>query len=159
MPRLYSPLRIPSCHLASGVPRPPVPFGSDSRHSVAREPIVRFSPQVAQQDFARATWGPDLATPFCLILASSLGRSIQRVQLCGSKAGATFCLAMISIGSGLKPRASQRCRNNCLTLEMENGAPANLLGEPQRPPPWCVPGRGGWRAISRPQTELQYTSV
>jgi hypothetical protein len=36
-------------------------------------------------------------------------------------AGAAFRFAMISIGSGLKPRASQRCRNNCLTLEMEDG--------------------------------------
>jgi hypothetical protein len=60
----------------------------------------------------------------------------------GSKAGATFCLAMISISSGLKLRASQRCRNNCLTLEMENGAPADFLGEP-RPPTVRCPGRGG----------------
>jgi hypothetical protein len=30
----------------------------------------------------------------------------------GSKAGATFRLAMISILRGVKPRASQRCRNN-----------------------------------------------
>ena len=29
-----------------------------------------------------------------------------------------------------------------LTLEMENGAPAKLFGEPQRPPPWCLRGRG-----------------
>jgi hypothetical protein len=57
------------------------------------------------------------------------------------KGGATFCLAMISIGSGLKPRASQRCRNNCLTLEMENGAPADFLGEP-RPPTMRCPGVG-----------------
>jgi hypothetical protein len=34
----------------------------------------------------------------------------------------------------LKPRASQHCRNNCLTLEMENGAPANYSGEPHPPP-------------------------
>ena len=64
-------------------------------------------------------------------------------NFCGSKAGATFCLAIISIGSGLKPRASQRGRNNCLTLEMENGAPAKFLGEPRTPPPCCVRGRGG----------------
>ena len=37
--------------------------------------------------------------------------------------------------------------------------PAKLFGEPQRPPTWCVQGAGGWRAISRPQTELQCASA
>jgi hypothetical protein len=77
----------------------------------------------------------------------------------GSKAGATFRLAMISTGSGLKPRASQRCRNNCLTLEMENGAPANFSVSRDPPPPWCARGRGGWRAISRPKNNIQYHIV
>ena len=48
---------------------------------------------------------------------------------------------MISISSGLKPRASQRCRNNCLTLEMENG-PRQILRFAATPPPCCVGGRG-----------------
>ena len=64
--------------------------------------------------------GPGLATP-CPTLASSPGRSIQRPQFSGSKAGVTFCLAMISISNGLKTRASQRHRNNCLTVGMEKG--------------------------------------
>jgi hypothetical protein len=63
-----------------------------------------------------------------------------RAPFCGSKVGATFRLARISIGSGLKPRASQRCRNTLLTLTF--GAPANFLGEPQPPPPCRVRGRG-----------------
>ena len=37
--------------------------------------------------------------------------------------------------------------------------PGKFLGEPQSPPPWCVRGRGGWRAISSPKNELQYYAV
>jgi hypothetical protein len=62
---------------------------------------------------------------------------------------------MISIGSGVKGRASQRRRNNCLTLEMENGAPANCLLS-ARPPTLVCPGAGGWRAISRLKNEPQH---
>jgi hypothetical protein len=80
--------------------------------------------------------------PVCPIFAGSPGRSMHPRHFCGSKAGATFRLAMVSIGSGLKRRASQRCRNNCLTLEMESGAPANFLGEP-RPPHHAASGGGG----------------
>jgi hypothetical protein len=47
----------------------------------------------------------------CPIFASSLGGPSAHDNFCGSKAGATLCLAMISIGSGLKPRVSQRYRN------------------------------------------------
>jgi hypothetical protein len=64
-----------------------------------------------QAEFCTHDLGVQSRDSFLFILASSPGRSIQRVQLCGSKAGATFRLAKISIGSGLKPRASQRCRN------------------------------------------------
>ena len=74
--------------------------------------------------------------------AASGGGAVLLLTFCGSKAGAAFRLAMISIGSGVKPRASQRCRNNCLTVEMEYGAPANFLGEPRPPPPCGVRGRG-----------------
>jgi hypothetical protein len=49
---------------------------------------------------------------------------------------------MFSILSGVKPRASQRGRNNCLTLELENGALPDFLGEP-RPPTMWRPGAGG----------------
>jgi len=67
-----------------------------------------------------------------------------RSPFCSSKAGATFRLAMISIDSDLKPRASQRCRNNSLKLEMEKWTPALFLGEPRPPPPpWCARGAGG----------------
>jgi hypothetical protein len=42
-------------------------------------------------------------------------------NFCGSKAGATFGFAKISMGSGLKLRASQRCRNIVFpTPEMED---------------------------------------
>jgi hypothetical protein len=86
--------------------------------------------------------------------------SILPLTFCGSKAGATFCLAMISIVDRLKRRVSQRCRNNrFLTFEMENGAPGNFSGEQQRPPPWCVRGAGGCRAISRCKTKQRCTSV
>jgi hypothetical protein len=33
--------------------------------------------------------------------------------------------------------------------------PAKLFGEPQRPPTLVCPGAGGWRAISRPENEIQ----
>ena len=54
----------------------------------------------------------------------------------------TFRFAMISIGSGLKSRASQRGRNT-LPSDACYGAPANYSGEPQPPPPCGVGGRGG----------------
>ena len=37
--------------------------------------------------------------------------------------------------------------------------PGKLFGELQRPPPWWVPGGGGWRALSRPKNEVQYHIV
>jgi hypothetical protein len=49
---------------------------------------------------------------------------------------------MISISSGLKTRASQRRRNNCLTLEMENEAPVNFSVS-RDPPTMLCPGAGG----------------
>jgi hypothetical protein len=61
----------------------------------------------------------------------------------GSKAGATFRLAMISIAGGLKPRASQRCRNNRLMLVMENGGPGRFFWVSRDPPPCGVRGAGG----------------
>ena len=61
-------------------------------------------------------------------------------SLCGSKAGATLCLALISIGRGVKPRASQRCRNT-LPSDARFGAPRKLfLGE--RDPPTMPRPRG-----------------
>ena len=60
-------------------------------------------PLVGKQNSARATWGSGLATLFARIFAGSPGRSVHPRHFCGSKAGATFRLAMISIGSGLKP--------------------------------------------------------
>jgi hypothetical protein len=95
----------------------------------------------------------EIDTEASIALHSDAGAPLL-LTFCGSKAGATFCLAMISISSGLKTRASQRCRNNCLTLEMENGALANFLGE-RDPPPCCAPGAGGCGAISGLKTELQ----
>jgi hypothetical protein len=103
--------------------------------------------------------GGPVSLPFSIVDSSSSHPSIHPSQFLGSKAGPTFRLARISIGSGVKPRASQRCRNNCFpTPEMENGTPANFSVS-RDPPPWCVWGRGGWRAISRPQTILQYYGV
>jgi hypothetical protein len=68
------------------------------------------------------------------------------LTFCGSKAGATFCLAMISISNGLKPRASQRHRNIVFpTPEMEDAAD-KFPGEPRPPPPWCDRGRDGERS-------------
>jgi hypothetical protein len=43
------------------------------------------------------------------------------------KGNATFYLAMISINGGLKTCASQRCRNNCLTVEMEQELPTTTI--------------------------------
>jgi hypothetical protein len=49
--------------------------------------------------------------------------AVLLLTFCGSKAGVTFCLAMISISSGLKTRASQRHRNIVFpTAEMEDAA-------------------------------------
>ena len=62
----------------------------------------------------------------------------------GSKAGATFCIAMFSIGSGLKSSASQRCRNSCLTVKIENGARQIFRFAPT-PLPWCAGGGGTFR--------------
>ena len=60
---------------------------------------------------------------------------------CGSKAGATFCLPMISIVDCLKPPPSQRCRNG-----LPSGACTSprqkISSDPQSPPPWCVGGAG-----------------
>jgi hypothetical protein len=81
-----------------------------------------------------------------------------RSPFCGSKAGATFRLAMISIGSGLESLASQRRRNNWLTVEMKNGA-RQIIGRTAKPPHRGVSGAGGWRAVSRPKSELQYYTV
>ena len=96
--------------------------------------------------------------PLPMPRSSSVGAPLP-LAFCGSKAGATFRCAMIPIGSGLKPRASQRCRNNCLTLELENWALPDFLGGEPRPPHHVASGGGGCRAISRPQTELQCASV
>jgi exodeoxyribonuclease I len=68
-----------------------------------------------------------------------------------SKARATFRLAMISIGSGLKPRASQRCRNTSLS-ERLIWAPGKFFWLNRNPPQCRVRGRGGWRVTSRPVT-------
>ena len=48
---------------------------------------------------------------------------------------------MISIGSGLKSRASQRRRNKCLLLSETVEGPADFQVR-RAPPPWCVRGRG-----------------
>jgi hypothetical protein len=83
-----------------------------------------------------------LAPPPPLVWGPSPGWGPLPLAFYGSKAGATFRLAMISIRSGLKLRASQRHRNNCFpTLAMEMG-PADFLGEP-RPPTLVRPGAGG----------------
>jgi hypothetical protein len=49
---------------------------------------------------------------------------------------------MISIISGLESLASQRRRNNWLTVEMKNGAPANYWSNRNAPHPG-VSGGGG----------------
>jgi hypothetical protein len=48
---------------------------------------------------------------------------------------------MILIGGGLESRASQRCRNSCLTVEMENGVSANYWANRNAPTMLC-PGAG-----------------
>jgi len=48
---------------------------------------------------------------------------------------------MILIGSGLELRASQRCRNSCLTGEMENGA-RQIFRFAATPPTLVCPGAG-----------------
>jgi hypothetical protein len=65
----------------------------------------------------------------------------------GSKAGTTFCPAMISIRSGLKSRASQRHRNILFPTGRKMGPPNYLAN--RNPPALGCPGAGGWRAISR----------
>jgi hypothetical protein len=82
--------------------------------------------------------GGRVSRPFTVVVSSSSHPSTPM----GSKAGATFCLAMISISSGMKTCASQRCRNNLFFRLNGKWGPAKLFGEPQRPPPWCVRGRG-----------------
>src|ERR1700722_759562 len=78
--------------------------------------------------------------PFLSIVVSS--SSHPCIPIFGLKAGVTLRCAMISIGSGLKPRASQRCRNDCfLTLETENGA-RQIFWLNRNPPPCGVRGRG-----------------
>ena len=64
--------------------------------------------------------------------------------------GATLRFAMVSIGTASKAANSQRGRNNCLTLEMENGA-RQIFWVSRDPPPCGVRGRG-CRAISRSQS-------
>jgi hypothetical protein len=49
---------------------------------------------------------------------------------------------MISIGGGLKPRASQRYRNNCLTLEWKMGS-RQIFWVSAEPPTMQSPGAGG----------------
>ena len=88
-----------------------------------------------------------------LLSRNSPNRSIPPIFL-GSKADATFCLAMISIRSGMKPRGSQRHRNNCFLSRETGTGPANFQLSPQ-PPTMLCPGAGGWQAISRPQIKPQ----
>jgi hypothetical protein len=64
------------------------------------------------------------------------------LAFCGSKVGVTFCLAMISIVDRVKPRSSQRYRNNCLTVEMEKGVPPNILANRNAPHPGASGGGG-----------------
>jgi hypothetical protein len=75
--------------------------------------------------------GPEPSIAFTWIVGPSFC-SPSMVQT-----GATFGLAVISIGSSLKPRASQRCRNNCLTLERKMG-PRQIFGSAATAPPCCV---------------------
>jgi hypothetical protein len=64
------------------------------------------------------------------------------LAFCGSKAGATFRLAMVSIVSGVKPRASQRRRNNCRRSKWKMG-PGRFSGRTATPPTLVCPGAGG----------------
>ena len=69
--------------------------------------------------------------------------SVLPLAFCGSKAGATFCLAVISIGSGLKPRASQRCRNNVFCRVKREMGPRQIFWLSSDPPTMLCPGAGG----------------
>ena len=59
-----------------------------------------------------------------------------------SRADAAFRFAMISIRSGVKPRVSQRCRNNCRRLKWKWG-PGPFSGRTATPPTLVCPGAGG----------------
>jgi hypothetical protein len=59
---------------------------------------------------------------------------------------------LVEHASNLKPRTSQRGRNNYLTLERKMGPRQIFRAEP-RPPTMLRPGAGGCRAVSRPQTK------
>ena len=74
---------------------------------------------MSASDAGSSAAGPSLATLFALSSliphredsdVAQAGPSTDD-NFCGSKAGATFRLAMVSIGSGLRTRTSQRCRN------------------------------------------------
>jgi hypothetical protein len=78
--------------------------------------------------------------------------AVLPLAFCGSKVDATFCLAMISIGGGLESRTSQPCRNNCLTVEMENGA--RQIFRLAATPHHAASGGGGCRATPWLKTEL-----
>ena len=65
--------------------------------------------------------------------------AILPLTFCGSKADATFWLAMISIGSGLNPRIATLSQE-FLTLKWKMG-PRQLLAD--RNPPTIVVGQGG----------------
>jgi hypothetical protein len=67
--------------------------------------------------------------------------AVLLLTFCGSKAGASFCLAMISISGGQQTRASQRHRNNCF-LSRKTGNGRQISGSPRPPPPCGVRGRG-----------------
>jgi hypothetical protein len=62
---------------------------------------------------------------------------------------------MISVGSGVKARASQRCRNNCFSDSLEKGAPPKLFGGPQGPHPGV--SRGGDERS--PSLKLDYKAL
>ena len=80
--------------------------------------------------------------PEASIALHSDAGALLPLTLCGSKAGASFRLAMISIISGLESLASQRRRNNVFCRLKREMGPANFLGQP-RPPHHAVPGGGG----------------
>ena len=55
-----------------------------------------------------------------------------------------FVSQCFQLGSSVKPRASQRCRNILLSDAINGlGPPANIVGKPLTPPPCRVPGWGG----------------
>src|ERR1700722_7667070 len=64
------------------------------------------------------------------------------LAFCGSKAGATFCLAMISIGDGLKPAHRNTLATIVFCRVKRKMRLANFLGSP-RPPHPGVSGGGG----------------